>query len=50
MQLAENHEVPDDPSAISSILAELKENFLSHQTKDLSFRKEQLSKLIRGHH
>jgi hypothetical protein len=44
-----DHEVPDDPSGIPQVLLELKQSFLSHTTKDIKFRKQQLGNLIRGH-
>lgn len=42
--------IPDDASRVPAILEELKKNFLTHQTKNIKFRREQIESLIRGHH
>ena len=41
--------IPDDPAGLPEMLVELQNNFQSHITKDVAFRKEQLRNLIRGH-
>lgn len=41
--------IPDDPKELPGVLEELQNNFQSHVTKDIQFRKEQLKNLIRGH-
>jgi hypothetical protein len=40
--------IPDDPSVIEPIFNELKKNFKTQQTKDLSFRKAALKNLMIG--
>jgi aldehyde dehydrogenase (NAD+) len=42
-------EISDDPSIIQPIFDELKNNFKSQQTKDISFRKDALKNLLRGY-
>lgn len=41
--------IPDDPSVIEPIFNELRKNFKSQQTKDVSFRKAALKNLMRGY-
>ena len=41
--------IPDDPLVIEPIFQDLKKNFKSHQTKDLSFRKDALKNLLTGY-
>jgi hypothetical protein len=41
--------IPDDPTVIQPVFDELKNNFLTHKTKDVSFRKAQMKSLLHGH-
>lgn len=43
-------EISDDAGFVPGLLEEIKRNFLTQQTKDIAFRKEQIKNLIRGHH
>lgn len=42
-------EISDDAGFVPGLLEEMRRNFLTHQTKNLAFRKEQIKNLIRGH-
>ena len=40
--------IPDDPSGLDGILADLKTSFKTHQTRDIDFRIQQLRALQQG--
>lgn len=45
----QTHVVPDDKTVVEPILNTLKDNFKTHITKEIQFRKQQLRRLIEGH-
>lgn len=42
-------DIPDDASFVPGLLQEMKLNFMTHGTKDMAFRKQQLKNLLKGH-
>jgi aldehyde dehydrogenase (NAD+) len=44
-----SREILDDPSIVQPIFQELKKNFLTGETKSLSFRKSALKRLLEGY-